>query len=132
MRDKLNALTTIKPPEAPLVEPWEVSVAGIVKSMYDVPKVASKALEQFDRIGALRVTPTYLGFDNDDALWAKITVVHTRPLGDVLTETALRRKANDFAKRCRQSQEESGRSRRLRRSLVTYPKLRWRSRDRSR
>lgn len=84
-------LDGIPPPSAPATEPWELSLAGIIRRRYEVPSIAGKALGLLDRFGALRVGPESVGFDNRDVEWTNLVEVRTRPVAEVLTQTALDR-----------------------------------------
>lgn len=66
-------------------------MSALVRRRRDVPKLAGKALGLLDRFGALRLGPDSVGFDDEDVEWAKVVRVHTRPVVEVLTETAIRR-----------------------------------------
>lgn len=98
MTDYSKILAAIDPPVEPLTSIWEVSAVGLVRRIYDVPSIASKALGQVDRLGAVRIGPDALGFDRDDVAWNKITVVRTRRMSEVLTDTALEREVERLRK----------------------------------
>ncbi len=98
MSNVSKVLASIEPPPNPLVSTWEVSAVGLIRRGYDVPSVAGKALGQLDRLGAIRIGPQYIGFDADDVEWDKITLIRTRRLSVVLTESALNREVGRVRK----------------------------------
>lgn len=98
MADTSKLLAGIEPPTEPLTSVWEISAVGLVRRIHDVPSIASKALGQIDRLGAVRIGPDALGFDRDDVAWHKITVVRTRRMTEVLTDTALEREVERLRK----------------------------------
>lgn len=93
-----DVISTFSAPPMPLQQPWSISIAALVGRVYKVPSVAAKALGQLDRIGCLRLTPDVIAFDNEEIEWGKLTVVRTRSVADVLTETAVHREMERFRK----------------------------------
>lgn len=93
-----HVLTTFSAPPLPIQQPWAISIASLVARVYKVPSIAGKALGQLDRVGCLRLTPEVIAFDNDEVEWEKLTVVRTRAVTDVLTETAVHREMDRLRK----------------------------------
>lgn len=91
MPDQSEILSAIQPPTEPLTTVWEVSVASLLRRLFDVPPIASKAVGQLDRLGAVRIGPATVGFDMDDVRWDRITAVRTQQMTTVLTASALDR-----------------------------------------
>jgi hypothetical protein len=88
----------LDPPSCPPSSPWEVSCAGLIRRNYKVPGLATRALGVLDRFGSLRLSASSVGFDNDDVEWLKVSAVRTRPLTEVLTESALEHEADRIRK----------------------------------
>ncbi len=86
IRRMLDGLTA---PDIPVVTPWKISVVGLVQRSYNVPRVAAKALGQLDRFGALRITSTSLGIDDDDIDWGKITCIRTATLAEAFGDNVV-------------------------------------------
>lgn len=84
-------LDGIPPPSAPISEPWELSIGGIVRRGHEVPSIAGKALGLLDRFGALRLRPESVGFDDQDVEWSRLVEVRIRPIAEVLSQNALNR-----------------------------------------
>lgn len=93
-----RALGSIQPPEVPVTIPWEISIAGLLRSSFEIPSLVSRALGQLDRFGALRVAPTSIGIDKDDVEWAKVTAIRTRSLADALASSVIEREIERLTK----------------------------------
>ncbi len=93
-----DVLTAFRAPTIPIVEPWSISIATLIGSAYKVPSIASKALAQLDRVGALRLTSEAITFDTDDVEWNKLSTVRCRPAGEVLADSAVRREIDSVRK----------------------------------
>lgn len=72
-----SALASSSPPEGPVVEPWELTIASIVRGDRDIPWAADKALSMLDRFGGVRIGPQEIGFDDIDIEWDDVVEVRT-------------------------------------------------------
>lgn len=79
----------IPPPDPTSSEPWEVSIAELVRKTRKVPKLAVKPLDLLDRFGSVRITPDEIGFDNDNVEWGKVVELRTHLISNLLTGKAL-------------------------------------------
>jgi hypothetical protein len=84
----------IPSPDATSTEPWEVSIAELVRKTGKVPKLATKALGLFDRFGAVRITPDEIGFDGEEVPWDKVVELRTHGVANLLTGQALEREVD--------------------------------------
>ena len=84
-----DALDTIATPTLPLMEPWELSMAALLRKHPAVPSVLSKAAGSLDRLGAVAVSPTGLGFDGQHAEWGEIVRLETDSARHVLGTLSL-------------------------------------------
>ncbi|MGY1802962.1 hypothetical protein ACI78T_06750 [Blastococcus sp. SYSU D00922] len=78
-------------PAAPATSHWELSVSALVSASGQVNPVARRALAVLDRFGRVAVGPLGIGLDDEDIPWSAVTALHTAPVSQVLTESALDR-----------------------------------------
>jgi hypothetical protein len=84
----------IPSPDPTSSEPWEVSIAEMVRRTGKVPKLATKALGLFDRFGSVRITPDEIGFDGEEIPWDKVVELRTHEVSNLLTGRALEREVD--------------------------------------
>ncbi|GII99931.1 hypothetical protein CLV28_3009 [Sediminihabitans luteus] len=85
----LRALAAYPQPPRPLVDEWEISIAGLVRTVPRVPRFATKPLGLLDGLGAVHVGPEEVGFDGDAVPWDRVLEVRTEPLAASISAEAL-------------------------------------------
>lgn len=81
-------------PAAPPLEPWEVSLAGLVGRLPHVPGPAVRLLHLLDGLGQVAVGPEEVGFDGETASWDKVLEVRCHSTVDLLPEVAVEREVD--------------------------------------
>ncbi|MHA7134259.1 hypothetical protein [Oerskovia turbata] len=84
-----RALDAYPRPAVPVAGHWDASVAGLVRQVPYVPRLATKPLELLDRFGALHVGPGEVGFDGDAVDWERVLEIRTQPAWSSLSADAL-------------------------------------------
>lgn len=91
---EIDLARLITAPQFPSSEPWEASLAELVRGTGKVPRIATKPLGLFDRFGAVKFGPDEVGFDNDEVPWDKVTQLRTWKLSSLLTGQGLEREVD--------------------------------------
>ncbi|WP_265521607.1 hypothetical protein [Oerskovia flava] len=84
-----RALEVYPRPTYPLTAEWDASVAGLVRQVPYVPRVATRPLDLLDRFGSVHAGPTKVGLDGDEVEWERVVEIRTQPAWASLSADAL-------------------------------------------
>lgn len=84
-------------PDAPISQPWELSVSMFLRP--SLPKILQRRAHLFDRLGLVRVSPSSITFESsDEVAWRSVLELRTRSLLDLFGATTVD-KASSYAVR---------------------------------
>lgn len=83
-----KAVAAYPRPSTPLTD-WDASVAGLVRHVPYVPRIATLPLELLDRFGAVHLGPGSVGFDGKDIEWDRVVEIRTQHAWASLSADAL-------------------------------------------
>ncbi|WP_371497674.1 hypothetical protein OG871_17150 [Kitasatospora sp. NBC_00374] len=84
-----RALAAVPPPQAPAVEPWEVSIAALIGSHPKVPSPAVRLLHLLDDLGQVVIGPETVGFDGSEVAWDKVLELRLHSTADLLPDVVV-------------------------------------------
>lgn len=84
-------------PDAPLTQPWELSVSMFLRP--SLPKILQRRAHLLDRLGVVRLSPSAIAFESsDEVAWRSVVELRTRSLPDLFSTTTVD-KASSYAVR---------------------------------
>lgn len=91
-------LAALPRPSSPVVDDWEVSLAALVARVPKMPRVVTKPLGLFDRVGAVHIGRDEVGFNGDEISWDRIVEIRTQEIVLVAAGEALEAEVAQYLK----------------------------------
>ena len=75
----VRAVAAVPRPTSPVAEPWELSIATMVRALPGVPSIAAWPLRRLDKFARVAIGPDRVGFDGKTVRWRRVVEVRLYP-----------------------------------------------------